>query len=187
MKKRIFICLAGTALALTLINPAFSQKTNKVLSNESLLSSQEVPSPFPDVSSGYINDISPRVIRDFIKRFDYIPGGKWSKVTNGYIAFFEKDDIKFKISYDNKGYWVNTMRTYTEKYLPFAVRHPVKSTYYDFNIYKVTEIESDDQPLIYLIYLRKADDESSLKDIMYSDGEMQEMEQSKGKWKKKSF
>ena len=79
------------------------------------------------------------------------------------------------------------MRTYTEKYLPFDVRHAVKSTYYDFNIFHVTEIESPNQPLIYFIYLRKAEDETSFKTIMYSADQMEEVEPYNGKWREKSF
>src|SRR5687768_1010709 len=143
MKEKIFICLAGTILTL-IINPAFSQEANKDLPEDSLFSSKEISSPFPIVGPGYINNISSRDIRDFVRRYDNTTDEKWYKLTNGYIALFEKDNIKFKVSYDTKGYWISTMRTYTEKYLPSAVRHPVKSAHYDFNIYLVREIESDD-------------------------------------------
>lgn len=187
MKNKFFICMAGTVLALAMINPGFSQKRNQSWSKVPLLSFEKVAPQFPAVSSGYINDISSKAIRDFIRRFDSTVGENWSKITNGYIAFFEKDNIRFKVYYDSKGYWDNTMRTYTEKYLPFDVRHAVKSTYYDFNIYHVTEIESHDQPLIYFIYLRKGEDETSFKTITYSAGEMEEVEPYNGKWREKSY
>jgi len=185
MIEKIFICLAGTILT-SLFNPTFSQ-TNQDLSNELSLSSKEESSHSPIVSTGYLNDISPRAIRSFIRRFDYAPGETWQKVTNGYIAYFEKDSIKFKVSYDAGGTWVNTMRTYTEKYLPFTVRHAVKRIYYDFNICLVTEVESDDQPLIYLIDLMEIANEASLKKIMYNEGEMLELDLSKGKWWQRSL
>ena len=187
MKKKTFICIAGTILTLTTLNPAFSQEANIYLPEDSLLSSKEFSSPFPSVSPGHINNISSRAIRDFIRRYDYTTGEKWYQLTKGYVAFFEKDNVSFIVSYDIKGYWISTMRTYTEKYLPSAVRHPVKSAHYDFNIYLVREIESNDQPLIYFIYLRKVEDQTSFKNIVYSDGEMQEVEPYRGKWRKKIF
>jgi len=187
MKEKIFICLAETILTLAMINPTFSQEANIYLSEDSLSSSKEFSSPFPMVSPGHINNISSRAIRNFIRRYDDATGEKWYKLAKGYVAFFEKDSIRFIVSYDINGYWISTMRTYTEKYLPSAVRHPVKSAHYDFNIYLVREIESNDQPLIYFIYLRKVEDETSFKNIVYSDGEMQEVEPYKGKWRKKSF
>ena len=187
MKKKIFACLAGTILTLSIINPAFSQEANIDLPKDSLLSSKEVSSPLPGVSAGYINEISSRAIRDFVRRYDNTTDEKWYKLTKGYIAFFEKDNINFKVSYDAKGYWNSTMRTYTEKYLPSAVRHPVKSANYDFNIYLVRELESYDQPLVYFIYLRKKEAETSFKTIIYSDGEIQDMELYKGKWRRKNF
>ena len=138
MIEKIFICLAGTILTL-LFNPTFSQ-TNQDLSSELSLSSKEESSHSPIVSTGYLNDISPRAIRSFIRRFDYAPGETWQKVTNGYIAYFEKDSIK-----------------------------------------------SDDQPLIYLIDLMEIANEASLKKIMYNEGEMLELNLSKGKWWQRSL
>ena len=187
MKRKIFSCLAGAILTFAVINQAFSQKASKDLPGDSMSSSKEVAYQFPNVGAGYINNISSRAIRDFVKRYDYTPGEKWSKAPDGYIASFEKDNIKFKVSYDLKGYWMSTMRTYTEKYLPQAVRHPVKSAHYDFNICLVREIESGDQPLVYFIYLAKSQDETSFKNIVYSDGEMLEVEPYKGKWRGKNF
>ena len=187
MKEKICSCLAGTILTLAIINPAFSQKANKVLPEDSLLSSIEVSSPYPVVTPGYINDISTKAIRDFVRRYKYTQGEKWRKVIDGYIALFEKDNIAFKVSYDLKGYWISTTRTYTEKYLPTAVRHPVKSAHYDFSIYLVREIQYYNQPLIYFIYLRKIDDETSFRNIIYSNGEMQEVEPYNGKWRGKTF
>jgi len=186
MKKRFFICLAGTMLTFA-INPAFSQKADIDLSTDSLFSVKEVTSALPIVSPGHMNEISSKAIRDFIRRYDFTTDEKWYKLTKGYIASFKKDSIDFKVSYDARGQWVSTIRTYTEKYLPSAVRHPIKSAHYDYNIYLVREIESDDHPLVYFIYLRKAENETSFKNIMYSDGEMQEVEPYKGKWREKSF
>jgi len=187
MKKKIFTCLAGTILTLATISSAFSQEANIYLAEDSSYFSKELSTPFPEVTPGQINNISTRAIRDFIKRYHYTTAEKWYKLTKGYVAFFEKDNIKFIVSYDIKGYWVSTMRTYTEKHLPSAVRHPVKSAHYDFNIYLVREIETNDQPLIYFIYLRKAEDATLFKNIVYSDGEMQEVEPYNGKWRKKIF
>ena len=134
MKEKICSCLAGTILTLAIINPAFSQKANKVLPEDSLLFSKEVSSKDPVINPGRINDISTKAVRDFVKRYRYTHGEKWRKVIDGYIALFEKDNIAFKVSYDLKGYWISTTRTYTEKYLPTAVRHTVKSVHYEFSI-----------------------------------------------------
>ena len=173
MIQKIFISLAGTIMTL-ILNPTYSQ-SDQVLPGELPLSLKEESAHTPIVRTGYLNDISPRALRSFMRRFDYAPGERWKKVTNGYIARFEKDSIKFKVSYDAGGSWVNTMRIYTEKYLPFNVRHAVKRIYYDFNISLVTEVESDDAALIYFIDLKAMANQALLKKIMYNEGEMLEL------------
>ena len=187
MELKIFSHLAGAILTFGIINPTISQTLNKDLPKDSASSSKEVAYPYPFVAAGRVNEINSRAIRDFMKRYDYMPREKWTKVINGYVAFFEKDEIKFKVSYNIKGYWMSTMRTYAEKYLPSSIRHPVKSAYYDFNIYLVREIECDERPLTYFIYLRAAEDEMSFTNIMYSNGEMLEVEPYNGKWRRKNF
>src|SRR5688572_14188380 len=122
MKEKFFICLAGTILTFAIINPTFSQKADINLSKDTLLSLKEVSSALTIVTPGHLNEISSRAIRDFIRRYDFTTDEKWYKLTKGYVAFFEKDSINFKVSYDARGQWVSTMRTYTEKYLPSAVR-----------------------------------------------------------------
>ena len=68
------------------------------------------------------------------------------------------------------------IRRYYEKELPPEVRHLVKSTYYDFNIFYVSEITWNDK-LAYIISMddKTPNDKISYKIIKVVGSEMEEM------------
>ena len=119
-----------------------------------------------------LSDIHPRAIQDFQRSFKDITSEEWSKLDNGYIASFTIDSVKTKVAYNRHGIRNYTLQYYNEQKLPREVRNMVKSVYYDYAIFNVIEVNLNDQP-IYLVYMR---DETHLKTIRVSNGEMQEVQ-----------
>ena len=120
-----------------------------------------------------VTAINKKAVKDFQKAFKEVTNPSWYKTYDGgYIAQFTNGTVKNMIAYDNKGVWHHSIRKYNEKSLPQDVRAAVKSIYYDYTITGVDEVSLDEQ-LIYLICIQ---DESSLKTIRFSDGEMQEVQ-----------
>jgi hypothetical protein len=62
------------------------------------------------------------------------------------------DYFIYRVDYD-KGHWLHTIRTYDENELPKDIRHLVKSSYHDYNIYLVLEIEKPRDTFTYIVHL----------------------------------
>jgi hypothetical protein len=105
--------------------------------------------------SGYLNTLSTKAARDFAERFPDIEG-KWFAAKNGFVVRFLKDSIACRAAYDTRGNWVYTISVYDEWKLPKNVRHTVKSTYYDYTITQVEQIERPNEPVVYLVHMYDA-------------------------------
>jgi hypothetical protein len=94
---------------------------------------------------------------------------------------FILDDINYRVDYDKKGIWLHTIRTYNENKLPSDVRHLVKSSYYDYNIIVVQEIEIPWEPFMdfptdLFTYIVHLEGKTKLINLRVSNGEMDEWE-----------
>jgi hypothetical protein len=88
------------------------------------------------------------------------------------VRFFD-NDVQTKIFYNRNGNQAAMIRYYTEDKLPNEVRHPVKATYYDFNIFMVIEVTVGKQTA----YLVKIEDKTHTKTIRVMNGEMDVIEE----------
>lgn len=88
------------------------------------------------------------------------------------VHFFD-NDIQTKVYYNKKGNRLAMIRYYTEDKLPNEVRHPIKATYYDFNIFLVIEVTVGNQTA----YLVKIEDKTCTKTIRVMNGEMDVIEE----------
>ncbi|HSC39766.1 MAG TPA: hypothetical protein VLD19_17900 [Chitinophagaceae bacterium] len=124
---------------------------------------------------GYINNISTSAVRDFMRRFKTTDGTRWFRADNGFcIARFNEGGIEYQVDYNARGTWIYTLRSYKEKLLARDIRHLVKSTYYDYAITHITEVEQYNiEGIVYLVYL---EDETCYMTLRMHDGEMDVME-----------
>lgn len=115
--------------------------------------------------------ISPRALKNFADTYQNVRGESWRKMKNGFSVRFISDDIRTTILYDNHGYWVGSIKNYSEEKMLHEVRRTVKSTYYDFNILYAQEVETADTEGMptYIICL---EDKTDIKMIRICDGEM---------------
>ena len=120
------------------------------------------------------NGINLNAIRNFIREYKNVSNAKWFESSNGFfVAYFVRDDIRTWVFYNKKGDFERMIRAYNEEKLPADVRHLVKSTYYDFSIYFVTEITTNMQTGYHV----KMADKTSWKTIKVVDGEMEVTEE----------
>lgn len=109
-------------------------------------------------TSGYSENINAKAVRNFTRQFKQAPDAEWYKVNNGYTALFKSGDVQNRIFYSKRGNWLYTIKYYSETSLPKTVRAQVKSTYYDYAIVGITEVELVNEPTVYLVHM--TDDET---------------------------
>jgi hypothetical protein len=121
------------------------------------------------VSTLHRGDVRSKAVRNFVRFYKNISDEKWYEIPDALIAIFTFNDINYRIDYDKKGNWLHTMRTYSENKLPADIRHLVKSSYYDYNITFVQEIEKPREPFTYVVHL---EGKTKLINLRVSSGEM---------------
>ncbi len=116
----------------------------------------------------YLNEVSSKAIRHFIRTYKNADSAKWSKLADGNGGFevcFSTDGIPTRVKYDKAGNYVCCVREYFEDKLPKDIRHRVKSIYYDFVICYTKEVNMHDNT----IYIITLEDKASWKNILVTE------------------
>jgi len=171
MKKSIFTGLGITLPMLAISLIFYGQASAAGLSFSDNISSAESSASKINVGTLQRSDIRAKAVRNFVRSYKNVSNEKWYNVQNGFVAMFILDDINYRVDYDKKGNWLYTMRTYDENKLPPDVRHLVKSSYYDYNITVVQEIEIPMETFTYVVHL---EGKTKLINLRVSNGEMDE-------------
>jgi hypothetical protein len=180
MKNKFFACFTGTLLTCTITGIAYTQKLSGIANNapdsyrdhtplEYIIPETERLSPSDGHGFLYRNDINIKAVRNFIREYNKCASAEWFKSNNGFAVHFTMDGLNTKVYYDKKGNYEYMIRSYAESHLPPEVRHLVKSRYYDFSIYHVTEITRNGK----IVYGVMIEDKTSRKTIRVVDGEME--------------
>jgi len=98
-------------------------------------------------------NVSSKAIKNFNKTFKNVTDEKWYEMPDGYRANFTLNGIRCRLDYDKKGNWMHTIKYYDEKKLPLEVRRLVVSSYLDYSIRTVEEIEAPHEVKFYVIHL----------------------------------
>jgi DNA-dependent RNA polymerase auxiliary subunit epsilon len=170
MKQTFRFSLAGLLTTFVISTASLAQDAVSKLSTPAQETSPAITSSLKaaDMRPGYLNDISIRAVRDFEKQYKNVSEVKWFVVDEGFIVYCNEGDNRLKVFYGPKGNFKCTVRNYTEAFLPKDVRHLVKSNYYDFNIFYVTEISSAEQK----VYIIKLESKTAWNDVKVVDGEI---------------
>jgi len=167
MKKLFFIGFSGMwLLALMCIKVNGQLADNRLQPSARFTVSKKND---PDKSQRFFDMIDPAVIRNFMKTYKDVSDEKWFEVKDRFVAMFNLNDVDYQVAYDKKGNLLCTIRTYDEAKMSRDLRHIVKSTYYDYAINRVQEIEKPLKPVIYIIQLLSKRD---IINLSISDGEM---------------
>lgn len=164
MKRRLSILLL---IALCATAESFSQQSKPIVPDN-----VKILHP----GNGYLNNIHMRAVRDFVSRHENATDVAWFTVPDGFVVRFVADSMHSRSAYRKGGQWVYTIRQYEEARLSKAIRHIVKSTYYDYSITLVEQIELPDEPVKYVVHLQDA---VSWKNVLVSNGQLNLIEDRK--------
>lgn len=148
MKKhfiaRLFVSLTATFVTTFL----FAQNQNPVAANgfksEQINAITSVLENAGSASDGATVNVKAKVMRSFLQSFNGATEVKWSESNGRYFASFLQNGRLCKALFYGQGGLVFSLRYGSEKDLPRDVRRLIKSTYVDFTIGVVTEVDSDD-------------------------------------------
>ena len=87
-----------------------------------------------------VNDVNVLAARHFSKKFSKAEDAMWVEGDNGTSVYFKINGLNMRSTYSKTGRNEYTLKYYDDSSMPRALRHMVKSTYYDYSIQLVTEI-----------------------------------------------
>lgn len=170
MKRSIFTSLGITLPLLAISLVSYGQATTS-----GLRFSNEVPTTensFSKTGSTLSRaDVKSRAAKNFATTYKSVSSEKWYEMPNGLSAMFTSKDVRCRVDYDKKGYWLRAIRTYDENELPSDLRHLVKSSYYDYSIIAVHEIE---QPKGNFTYIAHLEGKTKMINLRIHDGDIEE-------------
>jgi hypothetical protein len=169
MKKIIFTGSGITLLMLAITLISYGQPTTTGLRFSNGVAAENSSSKTATTLSRA--DVKSRAAKNFSTSYKGVSNEKWYEVPDGLIAKFTYNGIDCRVDYDKKGNWLHTIRTYDENELPGDLRHVVKTSYYDYNIIVVHEIEQPRNNFTYIVHL---EGKTQLINLRIHDGEMEE-------------
>lgn len=163
MKKIFSDGLVGALLLLTTtigVKGQLAGNNTQLHDDYSFSKKADPKSPFAFVGR---NNMNVRAVRNFTRSYQNVSGENWFELKDGFVVMFKLDNVDYQVAYNKKGNLLHTIRTYSEVQMPQELRHIVKSTYYDYEINLVHEIELSGNPAVYLIQLQSKTELVSLR------------------------
>lgn len=148
MKKQFFARLFASLAATVATTFLFAQLQSPVAAKRfdpDAINAIVSPLEKADLASGGTGAyVKAKVMRSFLQLFHDAAGVKWSLDNGRYFVSFTQAGKMCKASFDGQGGLVFSLRYSGENDLPYDVRRLIKSTYIDFTIRGVTEVDTDD-------------------------------------------
>jgi hypothetical protein len=113
----------------------------------------------------YLNEISSKAMRSFVSSYWDATDPKWVKYSDGYVVYFMRGSIRYKVYYTPDGDVQCTIRQFTVEDMPRDIRQMVESTYADYSIFQVHAVTSMEKTR----YEIKIEDDDSFKEIKIDD------------------
>ena len=101
--------------------------------------------------------VNEKVLKVFNDAFPSVQNARWHDYETYYEVYFEKDDMKCRIKYDQDGNVIGTRRDYYETHLSPFIKAKVTKKYFGKKIFGVTEMTSDSE----MYYIITLEDEKS--------------------------
>lgn len=175
MKKTIICGLTGVLLTYAITGITYAQssiskaKYDGQPTIEKFTSLSDQINEIKEDGPTLLNEINAQATRNFMRDYKNTADVKWFEAGDGLVVYFTIEGVKTKVYYTKKGNYECRVRSYYENNLAPAVRHLVKSTYYDFNIYCITEINASGKTAYFL----NLESKTSWKMIKVVDNEME--------------
>lgn len=93
--------------------------------------------------SSFAADVNETVLKVFSKTYPDAQSISWSVQSSGYLVYFTKKDVSYRIMYDQEGSVTLSFKYYGEENLSPLVLNRVKKSYPDYKIHSVIEKSSD--------------------------------------------
>ncbi len=87
------------------------------------------------------SEVDARALKSFNKKFSPQVEVLWHKDNEDYRAYFVESGIQHRITYNRKGKWVQTIKSYLPEHLDANVRDLVEETYDGYEIIGITEVQ----------------------------------------------
>jgi hypothetical protein len=120
----------------------------------------------------YVNNVHSKALRRFAQDYGSATNVRWAELSSGYRVHFTDKGKDKRVYFDKKGNLEATVSYYYAKDLPRDIYTQVRSAYFDYTIYLITEIKAENKT----VYLLKIEDENSWKTIRLAGGEMELVE-----------
>lgn len=162
---------ASTMLFLTNFT-SFGQENGSIAKLDNTKSGSSAFSPANSVSTknSKSTKMAAKALRSFSIDFKDVKNANWFVTDFGeFLASFENGSVKTTVYYDNRGRYAGSIKRYGEKDMPESIRHMVKSTYYDYTIDGIEEVETAGST-IYVVHIQ---DSTSAKTLHISDEGME--------------
>jgi len=118
------------------------------------------------------NDVNVNALRHFARNFNDASSEKWLATPDLVVALFSFRDIDYRVDYNSRnGNWIETFRTYGEAKMSADLKQSVQSSYYDYTIFQVQEIEQPLHPVNYIVHLSG---KARLINLRIYDGQVEE-------------
>ncbi|HEX4850097.1 MAG TPA: hypothetical protein VFV08_04780 [Puia sp.] len=188
MKKMILILTATLFVAIFHTNDANAQNISEAVAFHS------APAEFYTAVDLLTRDngdkllapveINTKALKNFRRDYKNAVNEDWTSIANsggsktegGYVCRFTLNDVTERAYYDNKGNWRFTIAGYSDEKLASDIHNSIKSTYYDYTITFVNEIDFAGGSKIYLVQIS---DKQNLKVVRVSDGQLDVIEEFK--------
>ena len=182
MKKAFDYGLTGLVFAWTITSMVYGQKLRAQPLPEKIIPESKQSDLTKDSGFIFRNEISSKAVRNFIREYKNVTDAEWSRSANGlFVVHFTSDSINITIHYNKNGDCEFLIRNYSEEKLPREIRHLVKSNYYDFSIYHVTEVIVNEIPTyVVLMADKNPKNKTYWKIIRVVKGEMDVMKEFSG-------
>jgi hypothetical protein len=100
------------------------------------------------------NDVNVNALRHFVKNFNDAGVANWYATPDLVVVLFTVREVDYRVDYRRRnGNWIETFRTYNEAKMSPDLKQSVKSSYYDYTIFQVQEIEQPLHPVNYIVHL----------------------------------
>jgi len=114
------------------------------------------------------SNVNAKAVKDFQKSFKNAASALWYPNGKGFTVRFSENGKRTSADYDKKGNWKSTVSYYGEDKMSKDLRKQIKSTYYDFKINQVIEIQTP----VGNAFIVQIEDEVSFLNIRVIDGVM---------------
>jgi hypothetical protein len=121
-------------------------------------------------SSGRTGEnVNSKAEKNFSKSYQQATAVEWSALQDkSWVCRFNMNNIFYKAYYNGKGQWLGTVSSYDGSKLNKGIRDQIKSTYYDYKIGFVSEVNLSPDRIIYIVEIQ---DEKSIKKIRIASDE----------------